>query len=224
MFFVIESLLNPAQLNQLRSALAPEVFSDGSQSAQGLARQVKNNLQLAPSHPVAAQSAAVVLSAIHANAAFRSFAVPVRITTPIFNSHTEGMHYGPHTDSALMDAGGLPMRSDYSMTVFLSNPSEYEGGELSFTSSDNLPVNAKLDAGHAVLYPSNTLHEVRPVTQGVRLACVLWVQSAISQEPHRNLLHELDRVRHSLDAGDLEATRQRLVLVKENMTRLFANP
>ena len=224
MFFVLDSLLRPDQLTQLRSVLVPDVFTDSSHSAQGLARQVKNNLQLAPTHPLATQCASVVLGAIHANMAFRNFAVPVRITTPIFNWHAQGMHYGAHTDSALMDAGGLPMRSDYSMTVFLSNPSEYEGGELSFTSSDNLPVNAKLDAGHAVLYPSNTLHEVRPVTQGVRLACVLWVQSAIPQEPERNLLHELDRVRSALDAGQQDEARQRLVLVKENMTRLFASP
>jgi PKHD-type hydroxylase len=223
-FFVLDSLLNPAQLAQLRNALVPEAFSDSSHSAQGLARQVKHNLQVAPTHPVASQCTAVVLGAIHANAAFRNFAVPVRITTPIFNWHAQGMHYGPHTDSALMDAGGMPMRSDYSMTIFLSNPTEYEGGELSFTSSDNLPVNAKLDAGHAVLYPSNTLHEVRPVTQGVRLACVLWVQSAIAQQPQRNLLHELDRVRSALDAGQPDEARQRLVLVKENMTRLFASP
>jgi len=147
------------------------------------------------------------------------------MTPPMFNLYGEGMSYGHHADAALMDSGsGIPMRSDLSLTVFLSDPSEYDGGELVFSSVEGMTMTAKLEAGQAVLYPSNMLHEVKPVTRGARLASIVWVQSAIADEPRRNILLELDHVRQALERGDMAQTRERLVLVRENLIRLFAQP
>lgn len=224
MFQVFESFLSRDQVAQLRAALVPDLFVLGDSTAHGLARAVKDNRQISVDHPVGLQCAKLVNIALNTNPHFRQFALPTRVTPPMFSMYKKGMKYGRHSDAALMDGGGVAMRSDYSMTIFLSDPTEYEGGELEFPLGHNVPLTAKLPAGHAVLYPSDTLHEVRPVLNGTRMACVLWVQSAVAEAPVRGLLHDLDRIRFSMDNGRADEAKERLVLVKENLTRLFARP
>ena len=225
MVVVLKSVLNAGQLKQLRAQLDPALFQPAQETAFGIARQAKRNLQLGPDHAVGRSCAESVLQALQAHGPFLQAALPVRMTPPMFNLYAEGMSYGHHADAALMDSGsGIPMRSDLSLTVFLSDPSEYDGGELVFSSVEGMTMTAKLEAGQAVLYPSNMLHEVKPVTRGARLASIVWVQSAIADEPRRNILLELDHVRQALERGDMAQTRERLVLVRENLIRLFAQP
>jgi len=224
MFVVFDSVLSAGQVRQLRSVLLPEKFSSGTLTAHGDAMRVKNNLQLTPAHPHWAACSETVLDAVRACAPLMQHALPVRMTPPLFNLYGEGMHYGQHTDAAMMSAGGLPMRTDYSMTLFLSSPEEYEGGELVFSSIENVPMAAKLEAGSAVMYPSNTLHEVRPVTKGERFAAVLWLQSALPDEAQRSAVHALDRVRVLLDGGNVVDAKERLRLAREDLVRLFARP
>ena len=212
MFVVFDSVLNAAQVRQLRGALLPERFSSGAATADGDALRVKNNLQFTSTHPKWAPCSDLVIGAVNACRPLIQHALPVR------------MHYGKHTDAALMSAGGLPLRTDYSMTIFLSSPDEYEGGELVFTSVESVPMAAKLEAGSAVVYPSNTLHEVRPVTRGQRFAAILWMQSALPSEIQRNVVQELDRVRSLLDDNNVVDAKERLKLARENLVRLLAQP
>lgn len=224
MLVVFESLLAPSQVRQLRDALLPERFSDGAATAHGDAKRVKKNLQFTASHPNWAACAELVIGAVNACQALMEYALPIRMTQPLFNMYGDGMSYGKHTDSAMMSAAGWPMRTDYSMTIFLSSPQEYEGGELVFTAEGQAPTAAKLKAGAAVVYPSNTLHEVTPVTKGKRIAAVMWMQSALPSELQRNLVQDLDRVRHLLDDGKLVDACDRLRLARENLVRMFAQP
>jgi PKHD-type hydroxylase len=223
-FLVFDSVMNTADVRQLRTALLPEKFSDGALTAHGDAQRVKKNMQLTASHPHWAKCSDVVLNAVRACVPMMLHTMPVRMTPPTFNLYSDGMHYGPHTDAALMSAGGLPMRTDYSMTVFLSDPEEYEGGELVFKAIEDFPMAAKLKAGSAVVYPSNTLHEVRPVTQGARFAAILWMQSALPLEQQRTAIQALDQVRKLMDGGDIEGAKERLRLTREDLVRLFAQP
>ena len=224
MFVVFDSVLNAAQVRQLRGALLPERFSSGAATADGDALRVKNNLQFTSTHPKWAPCSDLVIGAVNACRPLIQHALPVRMTPPLFNLYGQGMHYGKHTDAALMSAGGLPLRTDYSMTIFLSSPDEYEGGELVFTSVESVPMAAKLEAGSAVVYPSNTLHEVRPVTRGQRFAAILWMQSALPSEMQRNVVQELDRVRILLDDNNVVDAKERLKLARENLVRLLAQP
>lgn len=223
-FSVFESVLTLAQVQHLRAALLPELFSSGALTAHGDAQRVKNNLQLSATHPRWAACSETVLDGVRSCAPLMQHVMPVRMTPPLFNLYSVGMHYGQHTDAALMSAGGLPMRTDYSMTLFLSAPEEYEGGELVFSSIENVPMAAKLAPGSAVVYPSNTLHEVRPVSRGQRFAAVMWLQSALPSELQRNVVHALDRVRALLDEGSLPAAKERLRVAREDLVRLFAQP
>ena len=224
MFVVFDSVLPAPQVRRLRSALLRENFSSGALTAHGDAKRVKNNLQFTSTHPQWAASAETILDAVRGCAPLMLHTMPVRMTQPLFNLYSDGMHYGQHTDAALMSPGGLPMRTDYSMTLFLSSPEEYEGGELVFSSIENVPMAAKLAAGSVVVYPSNTLHEVRPVTKGQRFAAVLWMQSAMPLQQQRVAVQELDRVRSLLDQGKIEDAKERLRLAREDLVRLFAQP
>ena len=222
---VLKDVLAPQLLLQLRALLAAELFSAGAESASGEARRVKNNQQLSErSNPVGAECADLVAAALQANLVLRNLAIPARMTRPLFNLYQAGMSYGAHSDAALMDSPGGPLRADLSMTIFLSAPSEYDGGELVSSAVDGTVRTVKLEAGDAVLYPAGTLHEVRPVTRGSRLASIVWIQSAVPEREQRDLLLELDRTRRALEDGNLAEVRQRMILVRENLVRLWARP
>jgi PKHD-type hydroxylase len=224
MFVVFESVLTQPQVRRLREVLLPERFVDGAETAHGDARRVKRNLQFSTTHADWASCVEMVIGAANACQALKQYVLPIRFTQPLFNLYGQGMHYGKHTDAAMMSAAGWPMRTDYSMTIFLSAPGEYEGGELVFSPDGGTCVAAKLDAGSAVVYPSNTLHEVRSVTKGKRLAAVMWMQSALPSEQQRNVVRELDRVRELLDENSLADACDLLRLARENLVRMFAQP
>lgn len=197
MLLTLPDVLTADELARAQSLLAGAHWQDGRESAGPQARTVKNNQQLAHESEAATAIRQMVLGGLNRSALFFSAALPLRIFTPRVNRYGDGTNaYGHHIDNAIRlmpGAGGATdcVRTDVSCTVFLNDPHEYEGGEL--TVSDTYGTRGvKLPAGHAVLYPGTSLHQVTPVTRGQRLACFLWVQSMVRSDEQRRLLYELD--------------------------------
>jgi PKHD-type hydroxylase len=197
MLLTLPDILSANDLHEARRLLREAPWADGRESAGPQARTVKNNQQLPHGCDAATRIRQMVLDGLNLSALFFSAALPLRIFTPRINRY-RGEHnaYGNHIDNAVRlkaTAGGDTehVRTDISCTVFLSDPDEYKGGEL--TVSDTYGTRGvKLPAGHAVLYPGTSLHQVTPVTRGERIACFLWVQSMVRSDEQRRLLHELD--------------------------------
>jgi PKHD-type hydroxylase len=176
----------------MRARLASTDWIDGRASVGTQGAQVKRNRQLAEGSPAAVELGQIVSAALMANPLFFSSVLPLRILPPYFNSYAGGEHYGAHVDGAIRaQRGGAAVRSDVSCTVFLSDPDEYEGGELTVIDTYGAHE-VKLPAGDAIVYPSTSVHEVRPVTSGERVASFLWVQSMVRDDWKRALLFELD--------------------------------
>jgi PKHD-type hydroxylase len=197
MLITLPQLLSPDDLDLVRSALAQAPWVDGAGSAGTQARSVKNNQQLAHDSDAATTIRRIVLERLNQSALFFTAALPLRIFTPRVNRYSGPSNaYGNHIDNAIrlkaLDHGGVEhVRTDVSCTVFLNEPEDYDGGEL--TVKDTYGTRGvKLPAGHAVLYPGTSLHQVTPVTRGERLACFFWVQSMVRSDEQRRLLHELD--------------------------------
>lgn len=189
----IPDVLSEAELTRLQSVLATADFVDGSVTAGWYARQVKQNQQL--SGPAAQELRTLVTVALKRHPLFQAAVRPKHIHSVLLSRYTAGMAYGRHTDNALMGA----YRSDVSFTLFLNAPEAYDGGDLVIEGADD-ERSYKLPAGMALVYPSSTLHRVAPVTRGMRLVAVGWVQSWIRDPAHRELLFDLDTVRRSLYA------------------------
>lgn len=196
MLLTLPDILSPDDIRTARTLLRSASWADGRDSAGPQALTVKNNQQLPHDCEAATRIRQMVLDGLNRSALFFSAALPLRIFTPRINRYG-GEHntYGNHIDNAVRlkatTAGTEYVRTDVSCTVFLSDPEEYDGGEL--TVSDTYGTRGvKLPAGHAVLYPGTSLHQVTPVTRGERLACFLWVQSMVRSDEQRRLLYELD--------------------------------
>jgi PKHD-type hydroxylase len=192
----LPDLLSPESARQaceMLLALPESDWADGRDSAGSQARTVKSNLQLPHDHPVAQQIRRAVLAGLDRSALFFSAALPLKVFTPRINRYTpEHPSYGWHIDNAVrLRADGQRVRTDLSCTVFLSDPDDCDGGELTAQDRDTTH-RVKLPAGHAVLYPGNTLHEVTPVTRGQRLACFFWVESMVRSDEQRRILFDLD--------------------------------
>ena len=181
------------QARQWLKELPDSDWTDGRATAGSQSAQVKNNLQLGHDHPVAIRIRQAVLAGLDASATFFSAALPLRVSTPRINRYNaDHPFYGLHIDNAIqVRVDGAKVRTDLSCTVFLNDPDEYEGGELSAQDRDTVH-RVKLPAGHAVLYPGNTLHEVTPVTRGQRLACFFWIESMVRSDEQRRILFDLD--------------------------------
>jgi len=176
----------------MRARLAGTDWIDGRASVGTQGAQVKRNRQLAEGSPAAVELGQIVSAALMAHPLFFSGVLPLRILPPYFNSYAGGEHYGAHVDGAIRaQRGGAAVRSDVSCTVFLSDPDEYEGGELTVIDTYGAHE-VKLPAGDAIVYPSTSVHEVRPVTSGERVASFLWVQSMVRDDWKRAMLFELD--------------------------------
>jgi PKHD-type hydroxylase len=176
----------------MRERLASADWVDGRASVGSQGAQVKRNRQLAEGSPLALELGQVVSAALMANPLFFSCALPLRILPPFFNSYAGGEHYGPHVDGAIRaQRGGAAVRTDVSCTVFLSDPEDYEGGELTVIDAYGTHE-VKLPAGDAIVYPSTSIHEVQPVTRGERVASFLWAQSMVRDDWKRAMLYELD--------------------------------
>ncbi|WP_433967002.1 Fe2+-dependent dioxygenase [Tunturiibacter gelidiferens] len=193
MLITIPDVLTASELKQARAALDAAEWVDGRVTAGYQAQSVKENLQLPEDHPVAARLGEMVLAALARSPLFMSAALPLRVFPPMFNRYTGGGHFGTHVDTAIRAnaSTGQRIRTDVSATLFLSEPHEYDGGELAV--EDTYGVHSvKLPAGHMVLYPATSLHRVTSVTRGERVASFFWVQSMIRNDGDRTLLYDLD--------------------------------
>ena len=193
MLIHIPEVLTKQQVAEFRTRLNQADWIDGKATVGVQGSQVKKNRQLAVDGIVARELGEIILKALYANPVFMSAALPLRIVPPLFNAYSGGEHYGFHVDGAirLIPGSNLSLRTDVSSTLFLSEPDEYDGGELivqdTYGSHD-----VKLPAGDLILYPATSLHQVEPVTRGERVSSFFWTQSMVRDDWQRNLLYELD--------------------------------
>ncbi len=213
----ILQLLTDAEIAECRRIAATAPFVDGRITNPH--NTAKQNEQL--HEPQAYQkSSQLLLQAFMRSEEFRDFAFPVTIAPPFLTRYRPGMKYGKHTDAAFLRSPQGDLRSDLSCTVFLSNPEDYEGGSLHIQYGD-ADLRFKLGAGEAVVYPSDTLHEVEPVTRGERLVAVTFIQSRIQDPFRRNLLYDLNEVA-ALEGLNMSPTNYtRLQLVQNQLLRYW---
>jgi PKHD-type hydroxylase len=224
MLIRIPSVLSAEQAAECRRALAEAEWSDGRASAGYLSARVKHNRQLPEGHPTARRLGDMILTVLERHPLFLSGALPLKVVPPLFNRYEGGETYGSHVDGAIHPIAGTPhrVRTDLAATLFLSAPEEYDGGELVIEDTYG-GHEIKLQAGHMVLYPGTSLHQVRPVTRGTRLAAFFWVQSMVRADSQRAILFELDTAIQRLAgaAADHAAVVQ-LMNVYHNLLRHWA--
>ncbi|HEY3951057.1 Fe2+-dependent dioxygenase [Phenylobacterium sp.] len=225
MLLHIEGVLSAEDLAECRSALADAQWVDGRGTAGFLSAPVKQNLQLHWQDPAAVRLGELVRARLERNPMFLSAALPQTILPPLFNRYAGGGHYGPHIDGAIrpVDGTNRRIRTDLSITVMLSDPADYDGGELVI--GDLMGGRAiKLPAGDAILYPATTIHEVRPVTRGERIAAFTWVQSVVRDDGERQLLFEFDAALQQLPAGgDGDSAKLQLTNLYHRLLRRWAD-
>lgn len=224
MLVVIPDILSAAEIKKIREALTPEDFLDGALTAGGRAKAVKKNLQTDRKSDRMSDIQQSILAALDRNPIFRTVAAPLKIIPPRFNLYKEGMFYGDHVDNAIMGDADDPIRVDCSFTLFMNDPSEYEGGELVVKSGYGVST-FKLPAGHMIVYPTYSFHEVKPVTKGERLACVSWLQSMVRDATRRELLLDLALVSQMIESGGPNAVRPALDTldkVRKNLLRQWS--
>ena len=192
MLLHIPDILGREQVAQLRAALDAADWIDGRETVGTQGAQVKRNRQLPDASPLRRQLGEVVLAALAKSPLYHAATLPLRTLPPRFNRYEGGGEYGMHVDGSVMALpNGEQLRSDISCTLFLSDPDEYDGGEL-IVSDTYGEHEVKLPAGDAIIYPSSSLHRVQPVTRGARVAAFFWVQSLVRDDGRRRLLYELD--------------------------------
>lgn len=224
MLLQIPDVLTGEQVAEARRQLDAARWIDGRVTVGHQSALVKDNMQLPQDHPVAQRLGAIILEALQGNALFVSAALPLRVFPPLFNRYQGGQSFGNHVDNAIRQVPGTPfrIRTDLSATLFFSEPGEYDGGELIV--EDTYGVHSvKLPGGHLVLYPSTSLHHVRPVTRGARVASFFWIQSMLRDDTDRTLLFDLDTAiqRLTVDMPDHPAAVQ-LTAVYHNLLRRWA--
>lgn len=193
MMLHIPEVLSREQVADIRHALDDVPWHDGLVTAGPQASQFKKNLQLPAGSALSEQLGNMIATSLKRHPLFISAALPKRVLVPLFNCYQNGGHYGNHVDGAIHhDASRSEgVRTDVSVTVFLSDPDEYDGGEL--VVEDNYGAHeVKLPAGDAIVYPATSLHRVEPVTRGARFASFLWVQSMVRDDWRRSMLFDLD--------------------------------
>jgi PKHD-type hydroxylase len=193
MLIHIPEVLSKQQVAEFRAQLAQANWVDGRATVGAQGAQVKRNRQISVDDPIARKLGEVILQSLYSNPVFMSAALPLRTVPPLFNSYEGGEHYGLHVDGAirLVPGSNLSIRTDVSSTLFLSEPDEYEGGELVIQDTYG-SHEAKLPAGDLILYASTSLHKVEPVTRGARLCSFFWTQSMVRDPWQRSMLYELD--------------------------------
>ncbi|ABM37862.1 Fe2+-dependent dioxygenase [Polaromonas naphthalenivorans] len=194
MLLTLPNLLSPADLLAARALLSAAPWADGRATAGIQAAQVKNNEQLPSDCEATRAIQAMVMKGLDGSPVFFSAALPKKMFPPRINRYGgDSNFYGNHVDNAIRAVPNSPqrVRTDISCTVFLNDPGDYDGGELTIADTYG-EQRVKLPAGHAVLYPGTSLHQVRPVTRGHRLACFFWIESLVRGDDQRRLLYELD--------------------------------
>jgi PKHD-type hydroxylase len=223
MLLHIPGVLDRAQAERMRQRLETAQWTDGRETVGAQGAQVKRNLQLPDASPLRAELGAEVLAALAANPLYHAAVLPAKTVPPRFNRYEGGGEYGMHVDGAAMALGdGEWLRSDVSCTLFLGEPESYDGGEL-VVSDTYGEHEVKLPTGDLIVYPSDSLHRVEPVTRGTRFAAFFWAQSMVRDAQRRRLLLELDGSIQQLTASgaDREALL-RLTGVYHNLLRQWA--
>jgi PKHD-type hydroxylase len=224
MLLQIPDVLSAEQVEEARGLLDAAEWVDGRVTAGRQSAMAKDNMQLPEDHPVARQLGEMILGELQGNALFVSAALPARVFPPLFNRYRGGQSFGNHVDNAVRQSpSGVRIRTDLSCTLFLAEPDEYDGGELVIEDTYGVQ-SVKLPAGHMILYPATSLHHVRPVTRGARLASFFWLQSMIRDDAQRTLLFDLDTAiqRLSMDVPQHPANVQ-LTAVYHNLVRQWAD-
>jgi PKHD-type hydroxylase len=219
MFMEIASVLTADELVRLQEIARSAVFIDGRISNPH--NPTKQNLQVDMRDSGYQESSRILRDALQRNQEFLRFTFPTRIAAPLLCKYVPGMRYGRHPDSAFLPMQPTPLRSDVSCTIFLSDPSSYEGGELTIHLGSR-PISVKGPPGAAVVYPSTTIHEVRPVTTGERLVAITFIQSQIVDERKRELLYVLNEVA-ALEGLNMQwDNRMRLEHVRHSLHRMWS--
>jgi PKHD-type hydroxylase len=201
MLLQIPELLSADDVRKARRLLEDTQWEDGRRTAGYRAASVKSNLQLPLDHPVTKELGDLIMERLSQTPLFIAAALPLRILPPRFNRYESDGTYGNHVDNAVFPIPGthLRVRTDVSTTVFLSDPDDYDGGELIVEDTFGEHC-VKLPAGDAIVYPGSSLHRVTPVTRGTRFASFFWTQSLVRDDQKRRLLFELDNSIQQLSA------------------------
>lgn len=226
MLLHLKNILSGEEVRTARSLLgegAPWVDGRGTAGVQAVVQ--KRNQQLAQDSDASRQLQALVLAAVQRDPLFFSAALPRKIFNPLFNRYQgDSNHYGSHVDGAVLHSANPRqwVRTDLSCTLFLADPSEYEGGELVIQEPDG-ERRFKLPAGDLLLYPGTTLHQVTPVTRGARIASFFWVESMVRSAEQRRLLFDLDMALLRLRRLDSEPALVQLTGTYHNLMRMWAD-
>jgi PKHD-type hydroxylase len=217
-------VLTSQEVAEARQVLDSAEWVDGRVTAGHQSARTKDNMQLPEDHPAARHLGGMILEALGRNALFVSAALPLRVFPPLFNRYQGGQSFGTHVDNAIRQVTGTAhrIRTDLSATLFLADPSEYDGGDLVIEDTYGAH-NVKLPAGHLILYPATSLHQVVPVTRGARLASFFWIQSMVRDDGERTLLFDLDMAIQRVNSerpGDVSAVQ--LTGVYHNLLRRWA--
>lgn len=226
MLITIPEVLTKDEVTDFRRQLDAADWDDGKTTAGTQSATVKHNHQLAPTGDLAQALGQRVLQALSAHPLFLSAALPLKILPPMFNRYQPGETFGMHVDNAIRinPLTQERLRTDLSMTLFFSEPEEYDGGTL-MVEDHYGTQEVKLPAGHMVLYPSTSLHEVTPVTRGSRVSSFFWLQSMIRSNEHRTILFDLDQTIQDLAirAGTDDPEVVRLTGIYHNLIRMWAD-
>lgn len=224
MLLHLKNVLTPEQVKDIRQALDQANWQDGKLTAGNASHQKKSNLQLSQEDPLERKLGDFILQTLGQREDFMSSALPAKIFPPMFNRYEGGGQFGFHVDNAIRQVPNTPVkiRTDLSMTLFFSDPDEYEGGELVIEDTFGTQQ-IKLPAGDMVLYPSTSIHRVNPVTKGARVSSFFWLQSLVGDNEQRRTLHQLDQTIQSLrtDMPDDERI-QNLIWVYHNLLRQWS--
>ena len=219
MFLKITGLLAESEITRL-TALGRELrFIDGR--ASNPANQTKDNQQADHTDPKYAESVQIVSGAFARSREFIDFAMPKHVAPPLLCRYAPGMKYGAHADAATIQIGNFRLRSDLSCTVFVSDPSTYDGGELSIVIG-NQAIAFKGAAGDAIVYPSTALHEVVPVRSGQRLVSITFIESYIADQHQRTQVYELNEIAALEGLSMNWESRVRLDVVRQNLIRMWS--
>lgn len=222
MIYIIPEIMTAAEVAELSELIAEGSFEDGIATAGLQARRVKKNEQLARSDKNKPEVQKRVREALMRSVEFRRATLPKSIRPCLISRYRPGMHYGLHVDNGVMGSES-PARSDIAVTLFLCEPTEYDGGELVIHTNFG-PQEVKLPLGSAVVYPASSLHEVMPLTRGERLCAVTWIQSMVRDPARREVLYELDLVRRRLHEKQPDAEETYLVQKNHaNLLRMWAD-
>jgi PKHD-type hydroxylase len=226
MLIQIPNILTLEQAAELNRTLDKADWADGRETAGYLSSRVKGNEQLSEKHPLALRFGDMILDRLGRNQQFMSAALPLKIVPPLFNRYRGGQSYGNHVDGGVRPVAGSSqrVRTDLSATLFLSDPADYDGGELVVEDTFG-SRRVKLAPGDMVLYPGTSVHQVTPVTRGARIAAFFWIQSMVRGNEQRALLYELDQVVQTL--GGSGAPRHdealRLAGIYHNLLRFWSD-